>query len=222
MSDRKQCLNALGRAVVEFKAQECKSLASLSLTLGIDPTVAVLDGLGKGMEKVSMLYDTNQYFVPEVLLCAEALYEGLGILQPHIKKDPDKPKAVIVMGSVQGDIHEIGKNLVRLMFDAAGWEVHDLGCDVPPRVFFEKQNQVKADILAMSAMMTTTMMGMKKVIQMVKSQRPECLIMVGGAPLTQDFADFLGADGFAPSAGMAVSEALAMIDRRNNYKKIIS
>ena len=152
-------------------------------------------------------------------MSAEALYAGLEILKPHMKKETGIPKATIVMGSVQGDVHDIGKNLLRVMFDTAGWKVHDLGCDVPLEKFVEKQREVSADILALSAMMTTTMMGMKKVISMVRSQRPDCLIMIGGAPVTRDIAHLFGADGYAASAGKAVPEAVNMLARSGRHKK---
>lgn len=219
MSNQEKILAAIRNAVVDYKIEDCRDAALLALDQGVDPTLAVMEGLAKGMEKAGVLYDTNHYFVPEVLMCAEALYEGLEVLQPHIERDPDINKATIVIGTVQGDVHEIGKNLVKLMFDTAGWQVHDLGCDVPLESFVEKQMEVRADILAISAMMTTTMMGMKKVISMVKFERPDCLIMIGGAPVTRDIADLFGADGFAASAGMAVSEAQEMIARSKIYRK---
>lgn len=218
MSDQKNIIAALRQAVIDFKIDECKKIALKAIDHGIDPTYAVINGLGKGMEKVGVLYDTNIYFVPEVLLCAEALYAGLHVLRPHIKKDPDIQQATIVIGSIQGDVHDIGKNLVKVMFDTAGWEVHDLGCDVPLENFVEKQLEVNADILAMSAMMTTTMMGMKKVISMMRSNQPDCLIMIGGAPVTRDIADLFGADGYAKSAGMVVAEGLKMIANSDKYR----
>lgn len=214
--NEEKILATLVKSVVDFKVDDCRAAAFKVLDLGIDPTLAVMKGLTKGMEKVGFLYDANEYFVLEVLMSAEALYAGLKILKPHMKKDTDLPKATIVIGSVAGDSHDIGKNLVKVMFDTAGWKVHDLGCDVPLDTFVKKQLEVNADILAISAMMTTTMMGMKKVISMVRSERPDCLIMIGGAPVTRDIADLFGADGYAMSAGMAVSEGLDMIARSGN------
>jgi methanogenic corrinoid protein MtbC1 len=211
--NQEKILAKLIKSVVDFRADDCRDAALKALEMGIDPTFAVMKGLAKGMEKVGFLYDTHEYFVLEVLMSAEALYAGLEVLRPHMKKDTGIPKATIVIGSVQGDSHDIGKNLVKVMFDTAGWEVHDLGCDVPLETFVEKQIEVNADILAISAMMTTTMMGMKKIISMVRGERPDCLIMIGGAPVTRDIADLFGADGYATSAGRAVSEGLDMIAR---------
>jgi len=219
MSTQEEILAKLKEAVVEYEEDDCSDAAQEALDAGVDPMVAVLDGLAAGMEEVGVLFDTNEYFVPEVLMCADALYAGLDILRPHITLDPDTPKASVVIGSIQGDVHDIGKNLVKMMFDVAGWDVHDLGRDVPLEDFVEKQLDVKSDVLAMSAMMTTTMMGMKKVIAMVKEKNPECLIMLGGAPVTRDVANLFGADGYAESAGNAVSEGIKMIGRLREYQK---
>jgi len=215
MTKQRELLTALFRSVVDYRIEDCRAAAEQVLQNGIDPTLAVMEGLAKGMSKVGVLYDTNEYFVPEVLMCADALYAGLEILQPHMKKNPEDINATIIIGSVQGDIHDIGKNLIKVMFGTVGWQVHDLGRDVPLEKFVETQIKVKADILALSAMMTTTMMGMKKVISMIREENVNCLIMVGGAPVTKDIADLFGADGYAASAGMAVSEAVTMLTRKS-------
>ncbi len=219
MSTQEEILAKLKEAVVEYEEDDCRDAAQEALDSGVDPMVAVMEGLAAGMEEVGVLFDTNEYFVPEVLMCADALYAGLDILRPHITLDTDAPKASVVIGSIQGDVHDIGKNLVKMMFDVAGWDVHDLGRDVPLEDFVEKQLDVKSDVLAMSAMMTTTMMGMKKVIAMVKEKNPECLIMLGGAPVTRDVANLFGADGYAESAGNAVSEGIKMIGRLREFQK---
>jgi methanogenic corrinoid protein MtbC1 len=116
-------------------------------------------------------------------------------------------------------VHDIGKNLIKMMFDVAGWEVHDLGKDVPLEKFVAEQLRTDSDIVAMSAMMTTTMLGMKKVIQMIKDKNPNVAIMLGGAPVTRDVADLFGADGYAESAGNAVQEAIKMIGRLREMQK---
>ncbi|MCG8567857.1 MAG: cobalamin-dependent protein [Desulfobacterales bacterium] len=219
MSTQDEILAKLKEAVVEYEEDECADAAQEALDSGVDAMLAVMDGLAAGMEEVGVLFDTNEYFVPEVLMCADALYKGLDILRPHITMETDAPKASVVIGSIQGDVHDIGKNLVKMMFDVAGWDVHDLGRDVPLEDFVEKQLDVNSDVLAMSAMMTTTMMGMKKVIAMVKEKNPDCLIMLGGAPVTRDVANLFGADGYAESAGNAVSEGIKMIGRLREYQK---
>jgi dimethylamine corrinoid protein len=221
MATKEEILAELIEAVVEYEEDDCVEAAQKVLDNPdiMTPMEGVLDGLAAGMEEVGVLFDTHEYFVPEVLMCADALYAGLAILRPHIPKDDSESKASVVLGSVQGDVHDIGKNLVKMMFDIAGWDVHDLGRDVPLEDFVEKQLDTGSDVLAMSAMMTTTMLGMKKVIAMVKEKNPDCLIMLGGAPLTRDVANLFGADGYAESAGNAVSEGIKMIGNLRKFEK---
>ena len=199
--------------MVEYEEDEVKEAAQQALDDGYDALEMIMDGLAAGMEVVGDLYDRNEYFVPEVLMCADALYAGLDILRPHVPEKEDDVNAQVVIGSIQGDVHDIGKNLVKMMFDVAGWDVHDLGRDVPLEKFVEEQLRTDSEVVAMSAMMTTTMLGMKKVIKMIKEKNPNVAIMLGGAPVTKDVANLFGADGYAESAGNAVSEGIKMIAR---------
>jgi corrinoid protein of di/trimethylamine methyltransferase len=217
---KEEFLEQLAEAVVEYEEDDAQELATEVLDCPdvLTPMEAVMDGLAVGMEEVGRLYDSNEYFVPEVLMCADALYAGLDVLRPHIPKEEGGMNAQVVIGSIQGDVHDIGKNLVKMMFDVAGWGVHDLGRDVPLEQFVEKQLSTESEVVAMSAMMTTTMLGMKKVIAMIKEKNPECLIMLGGAPVTQDVANLFGADGYAESAGNAVSEGIKMISRLREFQ----
>jgi corrinoid protein of di/trimethylamine methyltransferase len=213
MASKEELHEKLKNGVVEYEEEEVQEAAQAILDEGYDALEAIMDGLAAGMEVVGNLYDSNEYFVPEVLMCADALYAGLDILRPHIPKGEGQMNAQVVIGSVQGDVHDIGKNLVKMMFDVAGWEVHDLGRDVPLENFVEEQLKTDSEVVAMSAMMTTTMLGMKKVIEMIKEKNPNVGIMLGGAPVTQDVANLFGADGYAESAGNAVSEGIKMIGR---------
>lgn len=213
MASKEELHEQLKDGVIEYQEETVQEAAQAILDEGYDPLEAIMDGLAAGMEVVGDLYDRNEYFVPEVLMCADALYAGLDILRPHIPKDEGQVNAQVVIGSVQGDVHDIGKNLVKMMFDVAGWEVHDLGRDVPLEKFVEEQLKTDSEVVAMSAMMTTTMLGMKKVIEMIKEKNPNVGIMLGGAPVTQDVANLFGADGYAESAGNAVSEGIKMISR---------
>lgn len=211
----KELLKKLSDGVVEYEEDMVKEAAQRVIDEGLNAYNAVMNGLAAGMQIVGELYDKQEYFVPEMLLCADSLYAGLDILRPHI--DPadlgDKAKGQVVIGTVQGDVHDIGKNIVKLMFEVAGFTVHDLGKDVPLERFVEEQLATDSDIVALSAMMTTTMMGMKKVVEMIKEKNPDVAIMLGGAPLTKDTADLFGADGYADSAGNAAQEAIKMIGR---------
>ncbi len=219
MASKEEVLEKLKTGVVDFQEEDVKEAAQAALDNGFDALEMVMDGLAAGMEIVGELYDRNEYFVPEVLMCADALYGGLDILRPHIPEKEDGVNAQVVIGSIQGDVHDIGKNLVKMMFDVAGWEIHDLGRDVPLEKFVEEQLNTDSEVVAMSAMMTTTMLGMKKVIQMIKDKNPNVAIMLGGAPVTQDVANLFGADGYAESAGNAVSEGIKMIGRLREVQK---
>jgi len=210
---KKEILEKLAEAVVEYEEDLAKEWSQIALDEGMDAFEAIMNGLAAGMETVGDLYDKQEYFVPEMLMCADALYAGLDILRPHIKKKDQKKMGQVVIGTVQGDVHDIGKNIIKLMFDVGGFEVHDLGRDVPLEKFVEEQMRTDSEIVAMSAMMTTTMTGMKKVIEMIKEKNPDVAIMLGGAPVTQDVADLFGADGYAESAGNAVQEAIKMISQ---------
>lgn len=219
MASKEELLEKLKAGVVEFQEDDVRQAAQQALDDGYDALEMVMDGLAAGMGIVGDLYDSHEYFVPEVLMCADALYAGLDILRPHIPEQEDGINAQVVIGSVQGDVHDIGKNLVKMMFDVAGWKVHDLGRDVPLEKFVEEQLNTDSEVVAMSAMMTTTMLGMKKVIQMIKEKNPNVGIMLGGAPVTQDVANLFGADGYAESAGNAVSEGIKMIGRLREIQK---
>jgi corrinoid protein of di/trimethylamine methyltransferase len=219
MASKNELHEKLKTGVIEYQEEEVQEAAQAVLDEGYEALEAIMDGLAAGMEVVGDLYDRNEYFVPEVLMCADALYAGLDILRPHVPKEEGQAKAQVVIGSVQGDVHDIGKNLVKMMFDVAGWEVYDLGRDVPLEKFVEEQLRTDSEVVAMSAMMTTTMLGMKKVIEMIKEKNPNVGIMLGGAPVTQDVANLFGADGYAESAGNAVSEGIKMISRLREMRK---
>ena len=213
MASKEEVLEKLKTGVVDYQEEDVKEASQQGLDDGYVALELIMDGLAAGMEIVGDLYDRHEYFVPEVLRCADALYGGLDILRPHIPEKEGGLNAQVVIGSIQGDVHDIGKNLVKMMFDVAGWEVHDLGRDVPLENFVDEQLKTDSEVVAMSAMMTTTMLGMKKVIQMIKDKNPNVAIMLGGAPVTQDVANLFGADGYAESAGNAVSEGIKMIGR---------
>ena len=176
----------------------------------------MLDGLVKGMSKAGELFDAEEYFVTDVLLCSDAMYAGIDILKPHLPKDNSgktAPKAVI--GVVEGDTHDIGKNLVKILMDTNGFEMYDLGRDVPLEKFVDKAEEVGADIIAMSTLMTTTMGGMKTVIDMLNERgiRDKYKVMVGGSPISKKFADEIGADIYTANAVEAAAAAKAAVGR---------
>ncbi|NOQ95258.1 MAG: cobalamin-binding protein [Desulfobacterales bacterium] len=218
---RDELLKALSDAVVDMDEDKTGELAQKVLDEGLNAYDAVMNGLAAGMEIVGDLYDKHEYFVPELLLCADALYAGLDILKPHIKPEDigESARGQVVIGTVQGDVHDIGKNIIKMMFEVGGFTVHDLGRDVPLEKFVEEQMRTDSEIVALSAMMTTTMMGMKKVVEMIKEKNPNVAIMLGGAPVTKDVSELFGADGYADSAGNAVQEAIKMISRLREMQK---
>lgn len=219
MASKEELLEKLKDAVVEYEEDDSRKYAQEYLEAGYDPLEGIMEGLAKGMEEVGELFENNEYFVPEVLMCADALYAGLDVLRPHVPEQDTKAKGQVVIGTVEGDVHDIGKNIVKMMFDVAGWTVHDLGKDVPLEKFVEQQLKTDSEIVALSAMMTTTMLGMEKVVKMIKEKNPNAQILLGGAPLTSEVADNYGADGYAESAGNAVTEAINMVSRLREFER---
>jgi len=213
-----EILKALHDGVVEYNEDKVVEFSQAALNEGVDAYEAIMDGLAAGMETVGKLYDSQEYFVPEVLMCSDALYRGLDILKPHVKETESKVKGQVVIGTVEGDVHDIGKNLVKMMFEVAGFTVHDLGRDVKLEKFVEEQLRTDSDIVALSALMTTSMLAMPKVIQMIRQRNPNVKIMVGGAPVSTEVADKYGADGYADNAANAVQEAIRMISSLREMK----
>jgi corrinoid protein of di/trimethylamine methyltransferase len=218
---KQELYKALSDSVVNMDEEQAGETAQRVLDEGLSAYDAVMNGLAAGMEIVGDLYDRHEYFVPELLMSADALYAGLNILKPHITVEDlgDSVKGQVVIGTVQGDVHDIGKNIIKMMFEVAGFTVHDLGRDVPLEKFVEEQMRTDSEIVALSAMMTTTMMGMKRVVEMIKEKNPNVAIMLGGAPLTKDVSELFGADGYADTAGNAVQEAIKMISRLREMQK---
>lgn len=207
---KEELLEALSECVVEMEDEEVVDVANEYLEAGYPAFDGIMDGLVDGMNKASDLYDAEEYFVTDVLLCSDAMYAGLDVLRPHLPADDtgvEKPKVVI--GVVEGDTHDIGKNLVKIMLDTAGFEMYDLGRDVPLDNFVDRAVEVGASIICMSTLMTTTMIGMKTVIDKLKERgiRDQFKIMVGGSPISQKYADEIGADGYSVNAVEAVKLA---------------
>jgi methanogenic corrinoid protein MtbC1 len=211
---KREILDAISKAVVHYDEDQCVSWCKIALQEGLDAYEVTMKGLTAGMDVVGDLYARQEYFVPELLLCSDALYAGLDILRPHIRTEDSIRKGKLLIGVVEGDIHDIGKNLVKTMFEAAGWEVHDLGKDVRLDRFVEEQKIVKADLVGLSALMTTSMMGIEKAVGMLKAADPKVKVLVGGAPLNPEVAAKFGADGYAQDAVCAVQEAEHLIKKQ--------
>ena len=210
-----QLVKGLYDAVINMDDEAARDLSQAVLDEGVDAYYALTQGLTTAMEKVGQLYTDHVYFVPELLLCSDALYAGMEVLKPYIKAGQAEKERQIIIGTIEGDIHDIGKNLVKIMFESAGWTVHDLGKDVLLQRFVEEQVRTGADVIALSALMTTSMLAMPTVIEMIRAKDPRVAIMLGGAPLTRDIAMSYGAHGYAQNAGEAVHEAKEMLKRLN-------
>lgn len=212
-----QIINDISEFLQKGRAKNVKSLVETALAQGIDAQVILNDGLLAGMMIVGGKFKRNEVFVPEVLVAARAMSMGISVLEPILLKQGNEPKGKAVIGTVKGDLHDIGKNLVTIMMKSAGFEMYDLGVDVEPERFIEEAEKVGADIICMSALLTTTMPGMKAVIEKLeeKGLRDKYIVMIGGAPVSQAFADEIGADYYTPDAASAAETAAAAIaDRR--------
>ena len=216
---KKELLERLKNAVIQYDEDTAKEAAQEALDVGMEANDAIFNGLVNGMQEVGRLFESQEYFVPELLMCADALYAGLDILKPHVKQLDLGVKGSVVIGTVEGDVHDIGKNIVKMMFDVAGFNVYDLGRDVPLDKFVEEQMKTDSDLVCLSAMMTTTMTGMKKVIDDLRKKNPKVKIMIGGAPVSQDIADKWGADGYAKDATNALKDAINMISALKKLKE---
>ena len=208
-----EILNELRSSVVNYDEDRVVEWANIAINEGVDPFLATIDGLAEGMIQVGDLYNKKEYFVPELLMCSDALYAGLDVLKPAIEASGRKTEAKgsIVLGVVEGDVHDIGKNLIKMMFEVAGWTVYDLGKDVPLERFVEEQLKTDCDIVGLSALMMTSMVSMPEIIKKLKEKNPDVRIMLGGAPITPEVVEKYGADGYAQSAGTAVDEAVRLL-----------
>jgi 5-methyltetrahydrofolate--homocysteine methyltransferase len=184
-----------------------------ALDKGINPGVILNDGMVTAMAEVGRLFEEGEYYVPEMLIAARAMQHGLAVLKPHLASANVKSQGKVVAGTVKGDLHDIGKNLVCMMLEGAAFEIVDLGSDVTPEKFVEAIRTTGANVVCMSALLTTTMPSMKTTIEAFKAAglRDKVKVMVGGAPLTDQYAREIGADGYAPDASRAVALAKSLL-----------
>jgi corrinoid protein of di/trimethylamine methyltransferase len=212
-SEREEVLAGLADSVWKLDAAMATEFANRAVAIGMDAYEAINDGLAKGMMVVSGKFDRREYFVPELLRAAKAMNTGIDILKPYLKVDASTHKGTVVIATVKGDIHQIGKNLVALMLRTAGFTVHDLGVNCPAEKYLGKAREENADIIGMSALMTTTMLYMETVTQALQKEgmRERISVMVGGAPVSEMFAKKVGADRYASHAAMAVEVAKELV-----------
>ena len=203
-------------AVVNGNANTVKLKMQFALDQGVTADELLNKGLVASMKEVGQLFESGEYFVPEMLISARAMQSGMAILRPIMIEQDVKPIGTVVIGTVKGDLHDIGKNLVSMMLEGAGFQMVDLGTDVPPEKFLDAINTHKPDIVGMSALLTTTMLNMEKTLRFFEDQgvRKNFKVIVGGAPVTQKYADEIGADGFSPDAGQAAALAKRLVEAR--------
>lgn len=200
-------LQALADSVIKGNQAESVRLTQEALNEGIGPKKVLEDGLIAGMSVIGVRFKANEVYIPEVLISARAMKTAMEILEPQLVAAGVDPLGKALIGTVQGDLHDIGKNLVVMMLKGAGFHVEDIGVDVAPDAFVEKIKNSNPSIVGLSALLTTTMPAMEKTVQAIKDAGLGCKIMVGGAPVTQNYADKIGADGYAADAATAVDIA---------------
>ena len=204
-------LKALAEAVIRGDQATAVNVTKQALKEKAAPKKILDEGLIAGMDVVGARFKSNEIYIPEVLIAARAMKMAMEVLEPELAKAGVKPIGKIMIGTVQGDLHDIGKNLVAMMMKGAGFEVIDLGVDVSPDKFAAEAKAKGANLIGMSALLTTTMPGMEKTIKALKLAGVTAKVMVGGAPVTQSFADRIGANGFAPDAASAVDTAKRLV-----------
>jgi 5-methyltetrahydrofolate--homocysteine methyltransferase len=184
-----------------------------ALDAGIDASRILNEGMIAAMAEVGRLFEEGEYYVPEMLISARSMQAGLAVLKPHLVQANVKSAGKVLAGTVKGDLHDIGKNLVCMMLEGAGFEIHDLGTDVSPEKFVNVLQEQEADIVALSALLTTTMPNMKATIEALHKAglRERVKVIIGGAPVTESYAQQIGADGYSPDASRAVSLAKSLL-----------
>ena len=202
---------AICQALMKGCAPEVKTLVQQALDAGTKPAAILYEGLLQGMGIIGDKFKKNEVYVPEVLIAARAMKAGMEILKPHLVAAGVEPIGTAVIGTVKGDLHDIGKNLVGMMLEGAGFKVVDGGIDVAPEKFIELARDNDARVIGVSALLTTTMTNMKLVVDAVKEAGIPCKVMIGGAPVTQAFCDEIGASGYAPDAASAADLAKKLL-----------
>jgi len=202
-------------ALSKGSMDEVKDLTQKALKAGDSADKILKEGLIKAMDRIGVQFKNNEIYIPEVLIAARAMHAGLGVLRPILAKSGTSASAKIVIGTVKGDLHDIGKNLVGMMLEGAGFEVVDMGIDVSAEKFVQAAKENGAKVIGMSALLTTTMMQMKSTVEMVqKAGLKGVKTVVGGAPVTAEFAKQIGADGYAPDAASAVGTVKELLGMR--------
>jgi len=200
-------------SIIEGNADNTKTEVQAALNTGVAVSIILNEGMIAAISEVGRLFEIGEYYVPEMLVSAYAMQSGLTLLEPHLKEANVKATGKVIVGTVKGDLHDIGKNLVSMMLKGAGFEIIDLGTDVAPEKFVEAAREQGAQIVALSALLTTTMPAMKATIEAFSAAglRGQVKVMIGGAPITQSYATQIGADGYSSDASQAIAIARSLI-----------
>jgi 5-methyltetrahydrofolate--homocysteine methyltransferase len=199
-------LKQIQEALLLGRKDEVEKLVDQTLASGMTAAKVLNEGLIVGMERLGVMFKNSEVFIPEVLVAARAMNAGMAKLEPLLIKEGVKPKGAVVIGTVKGDLHDIGKNIVAMMLKGAGYKIIDLGIDVSPEKYVAAAQENRASIVALSALLTTTMVQMKNIVEAVKAAGLGIPVIIGGAPVTRDYADQIKAQGYAPDAASAVEE----------------
>jgi 5-methyltetrahydrofolate--homocysteine methyltransferase len=205
---------SLYHAIMEGDSDAAEEYVRSALESGANPSRLLEEAMIPAMGEVGRLFEEGECYVPEMLVAARAMQSGLSLLRPLLISQGVKPVGRAVIGTVKGDLHDVGKNLVSIMLEGAGYEIHDIGIDVPAEKFVAAVREMQPDFVGLSAMLTTTMLAMRDVIEALQAAglRDQVKVVVGGAPLTDAFAQQIGADGYAPDANRAVSLVQSLLD----------
>jgi len=206
-------LKMIQEALLLGKKDEVEKLVDQALSSGLSAAAILNQGLIVGMERLGIMFKNNEVFIPEVLVAARAMNAGMAKLEPLLIKEGIKPKGSVVIGTVKGDLHDIGKNIVAMMLKGAGYRIIDLGIDVSPERYVATAKENQASVIALSALLTTTMIQMKNVVAAVQAAGLGIPVIIGGAPVTRDYAAEIKAQGYAPDAASAVEEVGRLLVR---------
>ena len=215
MPSKEEYFDKMAQMVIDEEDEEIADLCRAYLAEGYDSEEAIFKGLIKGMNEVGKLFEEEEYYISDLLICSDAMYNGIDVLTEKMESHQEKNLATAVIGVVEGDTHDIGKNLVKLMLEIAGFKMIDLGKDVPCEKFIDEALANDAKFIMMSTLMTTTMENMKKVIDMLKERglRDKFIVMIGGGPVSESFAQKIGADAYSENATEAVKVAKSFIKK---------
>lgn len=216
MPSKEEYFDKMAHMVVEMEDEEIADLCREYLAEGYDPQEAIFNGLIKGMNEAGKLFEEEEYYISDILICSDTMYNGINVLKEKIDSNEEENLATAVIGVVEGDTHDIGKNLVKLMLETAGFKMIDLGKDVPVEKFVNQAIENEADFIMMSTLMTTTMDNMKRVIDILNERgiRDQFKVMIGGGPVSESFAKDIGADAYSENATEAVKVAKKLLENK--------